>query len=209
MSIAAPVKKKLVLGPDMNGVLMTPEEFDAVEDYDENHRYELIHGVLVVSAIPLEASVGPNEMLGHWLLEYQQGHPQGSALNLTLPERYIRTPDSRRLADRVIWAGLGRLPNWKREHPTIAVEFVSARRRYRERDYVDKRRDYMAILIKEYWIIDRFQRTMTVIRSRPRRPQVSLFTEKENYTTPLLPGFELPLARLLAVADMLDTPPEI
>ena len=209
MSTASALKKKLVLGPDMNGVLMTPEEFDAAEDYDEDYRYELIHGVLVVSAIPLEASVGPNEMLGHWLLEYQQGHPQGGALNLTLPEHYIRMPDNRRLADRVIWAGLDRLPNWKREHPTIAVEFVSARRRDRERDYVDKRRDYMAIKIKEYWIIDRFRRTMTVIRCRPRRPQVSIVTEKESYARPLLPGFELPLARLLAVADMLDTPPEI
>jgi Uma2 family endonuclease len=204
----ASTRTKLVLGPEMNGIILTPEEFDAVEDYDENYRYELIHGVLVVSAIPLEASVGPNEMLGHWLLTYQQGHPQGSALNLTLPERYIRTRDSRRLADRVIWAGLGRLPNWKKEHPTIAVEFVSARRRDRERDYVDKRRDYMEIKIKEYWIIDRFRRTLTVIRYRPRRPEVLVINEKEVYTTPLLPGFELPLKKLLAVADMLDKPPE-
>jgi Uma2 family endonuclease len=204
----ASTRTKLVLGPEMNGIILTPEEFDAVEDYDENYRYELIHGVLVVSAIPLEASVGPNEMLGHWLLTYQQGHPQGSTLNLTLPERYIRTRDSRRLADRVIWAGLGRLPNWQKEHPTIAVEFVSARRRDRERDYVDKRRDYMEIKIKEYWIIDRFRRTLTVVRYRPRRPEILIINEKEVYTTPLLPGFELPLKKLLAVADMLDKPPE-
>ncbi|HEV3084131.1 MAG TPA: Uma2 family endonuclease [Gemmataceae bacterium] len=204
----ASTRTKLVLGPEMNGIILTPEEFDAVEDYDENYRYELIHGVLVVSAIPLEASVGPNEMLGYCLLDYQQRHPQGSALNLTLPERYIRTRDSRRLADRVIWAGLGRLPNWKKEHPSIAVEFVSARRRDRERDYVDKRRDYMEIKIKEYWIIDRFRRTLTVIRYRPRRPEVLVINEKEVYTTPLLPGFELPLKKLLAVADMLDKPPE-
>ena len=25
---------------------MTPEEFDAIEDWDENYRYELIRGVL-------------------------------------------------------------------------------------------------------------------------------------------------------------------
>ena len=123
----ASTRTKLVLGPEMNGIILTPEEFDAVEDYDENYRYELIHGVLVVSAIPLEASVGPNEMLGYCLLDYQQRHPQGSALNLTLPERYIRTRDSRRLADRVIWAGLGRLPNWKKAivklHKEDKIEF--------------------------------------------------------------------------------------
>src|SRR5437879_12631804 len=105
MGAVAQRKPRTILGPELNGTLMTPEEFDAVEDYDENYRYELIHGVLVVNPLPLEASVGPNEMLGYWLLDYQQRHPKGSALNLTLPERYLRTHDTRSLADRVICAG--------------------------------------------------------------------------------------------------------
>src|SRR5439155_11515164 len=125
-----------------------------------------------------------------------------------VPKRDIRTRYSRRPADRVIWTGLGRLPNWKKPRPTGSSEFVSARRRDRDRDYIDKRRDYMALKIKEYWIIDRFRRTMTVIRYGPRRPQVLLIGEKEVCTTPLLPGFKLPLARLLAVADMLEEPKE-
>jgi len=59
----------LVLSPDMAGTLMTPEEFDAAEvDPDDGSRYELIHGVLVVTPIPADAEVGPNELLGHWLL---------------------------------------------------------------------------------------------------------------------------------------------
>jgi Uma2 family endonuclease len=194
------------LGHELNGMVMTPAEFDAVEDYDEDYTYELVHGVLVVNPIPLEAEVGPNEFLGYLLLSYQYGHPQGSALNLTLPERYICTRDSRRRADRVIWAGLGRLPNWKREVPTIAAEFVSSGKRNRLRDYVEKRRDYMRLGIKEYWIIDRFRRMMTVIRNRPSRPRQFIIRENETYTTPLLPGFELPLARLLALADMLRQP---
>src|SRR5262245_12242398 len=89
-------RRKIFLGPDWNGAIMTPEEFDAVEDYDDNYTYELVHGVVVVNPIPLEAEAGPNEMLGYLLLYYQQIHPQGAALNLTLPERYIRTKDSRR-----------------------------------------------------------------------------------------------------------------
>jgi len=200
--------QELRLGPELNGMLMTPVEFDAVQDYDDEYTYELVHGVLVVNPIPLEAEVGPNELLGYLLLSYQYGHPQGSALNLTLPERYVRTRDSRRRADRVIWAGLGRLPNWKREPPTIAAEFVSAGKRNRLRDYEEKRHDYMRIGIKEYWIIDRFERTMTVIRNRPNRPRRLVIREGEIYTTPLLPGFELPLARLLALADALEQPDE-
>ena len=56
----------------------------------------------------------------------------------------------------MIWAGLGRLPNLRQDIPTIAVEFVSAGRRNRERDYVDKRREYMEAGVVEYWIIENF-----------------------------------------------------
>jgi len=203
---AATLLEKPSIGLESNGMLMTPAEFDAIDDYDDNYTYELVHGVLVVNPIPYEAEVGPNELLGYLLLTYQYSHPQGSALNLTLPERYIRLRHSRRRADRVIWAGLGRLPNWKREVPTIAAEFVSAGKRNNVRDYEEKRRDYMKLGIKEYWIIDRFRRTMTVIRNRPSRPRPLVIKENEIYMTPLLPGFELPLARLLALADMLKQP---
>jgi Uma2 family endonuclease len=59
----------------------------------------------------------------------------------------------------------------------------------------------MEIGIQEYWLIDRFRRIMTVFR--PNQPEIIL-TESETYSTPLLPGFELPLARLFAVADQWD-----
>jgi len=32
----------------------------------------------------------------------------------------------------------------------------------------------------------------------------TVITEQDTYTTPLLPGFELPLAQLLAVADAVE-----
>src|SRR6266852_315654 len=149
---------KVVLGPELNGTLMTPDEFDDVEDYDENYAYELIHGVLIVNPIPLAMETGPNEELGYLLRSYQDLHPQGSALDLTLPEQYVRTGDSRRRADRVIWAGLGRIPDWRQEPPTIVAEFVSASRRDRQRDCTEKRREYMDVGIVEYWIINRFRR---------------------------------------------------
>jgi hypothetical protein len=54
----------LYLRPEMNGMLMTPEEFDAVEDGEDRYYYELVHGVLVVSPPPLPMESGPNEELG-------------------------------------------------------------------------------------------------------------------------------------------------
>jgi Uma2 family endonuclease len=189
------------IGPSCAGVRMTPEEFDAITDYDDRYRYELVHGVLVVTPIPSEAEADPNEELGHWLRAYRDDHPQGSTLNLTLSERYLRTADSRRRADRVIWAGLGRRPDPAVDVPTIAVEFVSRSKRDWRRDYEEKRHEYMAIGVAEYWIIDRFRRTMTVYSNPPRGPAERIVAETETYRTDLLPGFELPLARILAVAD--------
>jgi Uma2 family endonuclease len=201
MTSPSVAESSLVLGPELAGILMSPDEFDAVEDYDADYRYELIHGVLVVTPIPLSAEVGPNEWLGHLLLTYRDVHPQGRALDATLPERYVRTADSRRRADRVIWAGLGRMPEERRDVPTIVVEFVSEGRRNRQRDYVDKRREYAALGIGEYWVFDRFQRRLTVFGGQTVTETGRIVEEHEIYETPHLPGFELPLARLLAVAD--------
>ncbi len=44
--------KRIKLTRSSNGMLMTPEEFDAVIDYDDRFVYELIHGVLIVSPAP-------------------------------------------------------------------------------------------------------------------------------------------------------------
>ena len=196
-----PAEQAVVLGLESAGFLMTPEEFDAVEEYDEEYRYELVHGVLVVTPIPSGEETGPNELLGYVLLYYREHHPQGSCLDDTLPQQYVRTRTSRRIADRLIWTGLGRLASLQQDLPTIAVEFVSAGRRNRQRDYVDKRREYMEVGIKEYWIIDRFRRTLTVVENSPTGPQERVIAENQTYQSPLLPGFELPLARLLAAAD--------
>jgi Uma2 family endonuclease len=189
------------IGPDSAGLLMTPEEFDAITESDDLYSYELIRGVLVVNPIPSEQEAEPNELLGFFLNLYREQHPQGSALDLTLQERYVRLPDSRRKADRVIWAGLGRRPNPREDVPTIVVEFVSAGKRDWRRDYVEKRRDYLELGVSEYWLIDRFQRIMTVYRNAPAGATETVIPEGQTYHTPLLPGFELPLARLLAAAD--------
>jgi Uma2 family endonuclease len=191
----------LRVGLESAGVSMTPEEFDAIEEYDELYHYELIHGVLVVTPFASEAETKPNEILGHLLLTYQETHPQGASLDETLYESYIRTQDSRRRADRVIWAALGRTPDPQVDLPTIVVEFPAAGRAAWKRDYIEKRHEYLTIGVREYWVIDRFQRVMTVYFDEAGKPGERHVAESEIYRSPLLPGFELPLARLLAAAD--------
>ena len=84
------------------------------------------------------------------------------------------------------------------------IEFVSAGRRSRQRDYEAKRDEYREAGIAEYWVIDRFRRQMTVFRQPAADVPKLVVREGEVYTSPLLPGFELPVSRLLAEADMLE-----
>lgn len=186
------------LGADSNGLRMTKEEFQNVADWDEHYRYELIRGVVVVSPPPSEQERGPNDRFAQWLWNYRDSHPQGAALDATLPEHELDLGESIRRADRVIWAGLGRQPDAKVDPPTIVVEFVSPGRAAWRRDYQDKRREYAALGVKEYWIIDRFRRTLSVCRGLDKPLIVK---EAETYTTPLLPGFELKVGELLKAAD--------
>jgi Uma2 family endonuclease len=186
------------LSLEMTGTLMTPEEFDSAEDWDEFYTYELVGGVLIVSPSPSPMERGSGDFLGFALNNYQRQHPQGSALDATLPEHTIQAGRNRRRVDRVIWAGLGRMPKASTDIPTIAIEVVSRGRRNRLRDYVEKRVEYLAAGIQEYWVLDRYRRTLTVFLADEEK----VVTESETYRTPLLPGFELVLAPLLAESDL-------
>ena len=85
--------------------------------------------------------------------------------------------------------------------PAIVIEFISRRSRDRHRDYVEKRLEYAIVGIREYWVIDRFRREMTVFRGKE---QEVIVREGGTYQTDLLPGFELALDRLLAEAGQYD-----
>jgi Uma2 family endonuclease len=185
------------LGPWANGMAMSEEEFDSATDFDPNYRYELVHGVLVVSPPPEIGERGRNDELAFLLRHYQYNHPQGSRIDCTVPEQTIITSAGRRRADRVIWIGLGRRPDPVADTPAIVIELVSDSTRDRKRDYETKRLEYLAAGVKEYWVIDRFRRTMTVCMA----DRVSTLAAHETYRTELLPGFELPLLRVLDAPD--------
>ncbi len=201
MIATAPPTDGLYLHPGLAGSYLTPDEFDTAR-CDETYSYELIEGVLVVSPPVDIGERSPNDLLGHLLYAYQQTHPQGNCLDATIYENQVRGTHNRRRADRVIWVGLGHAPDVMRDLPAIAVEFVSVDKRDRHRDFVVKRAEYQAVGIREYWIIDRFRRQMTLFRfASPSSAEEIIISEADTYTTPLLPGFELPLAKLLREAD--------
>jgi Uma2 family endonuclease len=190
------------LDGNANGILMSREEFNALkpEECDQNFRYELVNGVVIVSPPPSDGEADPNDELGHLLRSYQET-PQGKCLDKTLFEREVATSVGIRRVDRALWIGFGRTISSKVDLPTILVEFVSPGKRAWIRDYQQKRGEYLERGCQEYWVIDRFRRTMTVYFPPSDGGAERVISENETYTTPLLPGFELPLKRLLALAD--------
>jgi hypothetical protein len=62
VEIEQPEATRLVLGPGLAGTLMTPAEFHDADEVDEDFRYELIHGVLVVTPPPLKEERGPSKL---------------------------------------------------------------------------------------------------------------------------------------------------
>ncbi len=199
MATVAPKVRRLRLGPRSAGMLLTRKEFDRARG-EKGWRYELIHGVLVVSPTPSRQERHPNEQLGYWLYQYKENHAQGSSIDATLPEEEIQTKTNRRRVDRAIWAGLGRLPE-EDETPTIVVEFVSKGKVNQDRDYVAKRAEYREIGVKAYWVVDRFRRSLTVYVFGGDKDEEHLIPEGQKYAPPQLPGFELDVARLLSFAD--------
>jgi Uma2 family endonuclease len=197
--VATAASRVLQLGPNSNGSLITPWEFDAAR-FEPGWRYELVNGVLIVNPAPLLEERDPNEELGRWLRNYKESHPRGSALDFTVSEQTVHIGPHRRRVDRAIWAGLGRLPH-KNETPTIAIEFVSQGRSSQRRDYRVKRDEYRAAGVREYWIIDRFQHSMTVYASARGKMTKKVVTRRQSYATRLLPGFELQLGKLLELAE--------
>lgn len=191
MSIA-PTVARYRLGLWSTGSLMTPEEFDAAE-FEEGWRYQLINEVLIVSPSSLPQERDPNQELRSMLRVYGHDHPQGSSLDVTLSEETVYTTPNRRRADRVIWAGLGRLPT-PDDPLTIIVEFVSEGRANRRRDYETNRAEDRALGVREDWIFDRFERTLTVVVFGPNGDQMRVLRRTRPTPRRFCPDSSFPLS---------------
>jgi Uma2 family endonuclease len=195
------------IGPADHGRKMTLEEFWEAEE-QPGHLYELARGVLEVSEVPGDSHDQVVDNLHEAFSTHRRLHPNlilrighGSDVRYIIPE--LGTDWHPDLA--VVFRGEMQRDFRGRLLPVLGVEIVSAGSRARQRDYVDKREDYLAVGLLEYWIVDPELRQVTVLARREVDGVTSwegrTFRDGAVIASELLPEFVGTVAELWADAD--------
>jgi Uma2 family endonuclease len=166
----------------------------------DGKRYEIIDGDLLVTLAPPTCH---QLVLGNfhwWVRSYLEKTPIGEVLfapfDVVLSDVNVVEPDLLFLSN----ARLHRLTEENAQGaPDLVVEVLSEATR--RTDEIRKRKLYERVDVLEYWIVDPEIETVKVYRKaggRFDRPIELSIETGDILTTPLLPGFKAPLARLFA-----------
>jgi Uma2 family endonuclease len=194
----ATAKDRPTVGPECHGLAMEFDDFIRAE-FEEGWLYELARGIVIVTEVPApEHGDVVNRItelfVVYWIanrarIKYRAG---GGECRLRLPGmKCDRHPDQaiylnpRPKGPRV----------WTRWVPQIVVEVVSESGE--DRDYVEKREEYLRIGVLEYWILDPSRRRMLVLLRMGDAWEEILLGEDGVHRTELLPGLEARVGELL------------
>ena len=183
----------LRISPADHGLQMSLDDFEAAE-FEEGYRYELGRGVLDVSDVPLPKhamvwSAINKQLMGYWLTHPDLIHVIVGGGQCRLR---IDATQSARHPDLTVY--LTAPPSegnevWGLWVPELVVEVVSPSSV--QRDYQEKREEYLAFGVEEYWIVDPKQAAILVLRRDQERWTERSLGPVDVYETPLLPGFRL------------------
>ena len=132
---------------------MSRAEFEALPDVDEYRRAEYVDEVALM---PPPAS-GSHNVVGVQLLRLLADALPGLRV---VYELGVETPTSLRVPDVAVVREVEDRP-WVQEPPVLVAEILS--RSTRSEDLFRKPTEYQAAGIGQYWIVDREQRTVTVL----------------------------------------------
>jgi Uma2 family endonuclease len=174
---------------------ITADEYLAMEEL-EGRRTDLIDGEIVVNEPTRWHQDAVKEIvlaLGMW---EREGTGRGVAclpLDIKLDEFNVYAPD-------VLWYAEGRAPAITAPRPYAPPDLVVEIRSPStwRHDIGRKKSGYEAAGVRELWLVD-FTSVLVFRRSDPKRPDFDVtleLTAEETLTSPLLPGFALPLAGL-------------
>jgi Uma2 family endonuclease len=188
----------LRLGKHDEGRPVTSEEF-ADADYDEPWKYERENGKLIVMAPSGEEHIDASEPWRDELVLYKRDHP--GVVQKVVSEAWIRVDDGTdRIGDIGVYlvpdSVVAKIPD---RVPDLMFEVVSPDKASRDRDYVRKRAEYHRLGVKEYVIIDRFLRTVTVLTFATDDYDQRVLSADQIYESPLLPGLVIRLSDVFSL----------
>jgi Uma2 family endonuclease len=187
------------MGAHRAPVLLTIADLEATPD--DGNRYELIDGELYVSTAPGFFHQSALMNLSAHLWNYLRANPIGTVS----PGIGVIFDDHNGVVPDLVYTGKARL----REYliggrltgpPEIAIEILSPGSSNEKRDRHIKLSLYAARGVEEYWILDPENRSIEI----HRRSGSGKLDFRENLrgedrlATPLLPGFDLPVAEVFA-----------
>jgi hypothetical protein len=186
------LKAAIKIGPTDQGRSMSLVDFDHAE-VQEGYLYELGRGVIIVSDVPKKRHLYQVAATRNQLVTYQLAHPGKIQIIASGGECKILVPgyESERHPDLAVYKSLP--PDegedfWSKWIPELVIEVVSPGSELR--DYQEKREEYLALGVHEYWIIDAGKQEMLVLRRVAGRWRERILRPPEIYKTRLLPGFQ-------------------
>lgn len=172
---------------------LTYHDLHSIPQEREGDRHEIIDGELVVTPSPSWHHQAISESLGFALQTFVRANGLGKVAFAPVDVRL--TPDNVLIPD-IIFIARDRLhvagPKTVDAPPDIAIEILSPGTR--RRDLTEKRDLYAQFGVREYWIVDPANRTVTVFERVGRMYQPVPAGPEGEIRSRVLPDFALPLA---------------
>lgn len=181
-----------VVGPADHGQRMTLDEFVEAE-FQEGWLYELARGAVDVTEVPGFSHGWIVRRIARLFDHYDETHPGLIQYLAGGGECRMRLPgmQSDRHPDQAVYLN-PKPPGpriWTRWVPHIVVEIVSAGGE--NRDYVEKRDEYLRAGVQEYWILDPDTRRLVVHQREGDVWAETVVAPDAVYQTHFLPGLEV------------------
>ena len=196
----ATLPDRILVGPDDDGRPCTAEEYFRIE-VQSGYQCELARGVLEVVKIPDELHALLVFFFYQEFCHYNDRHPGLIHMYGGSNEYHFWLPDmiSGRNPDiGVTLRGAPRNLEGARM-AALAIEVVSPGKPARKRDYFTKREEYLRFGLREYWIVDRFERKVTVLVRDGDDWAERVFVDGQAAEGEVLPGFVVAVSDLWAV----------
>jgi Uma2 family endonuclease len=166
---------------------------------DDNNRYELIDGELLVSKAP---GTSHQQTLGD-LFGRLWNYLRGSAVGRVILTPGVVFDDYNGVIPDLVFVSAGReriiTDRGLIDAPDLVVEVVSPGATNSERDRQLKRQLYSVRGVREYWIVDPQLRTIEIYRQRENALALAAtLHESDTLTSALLPGFSCSISDIFA-----------